>query len=99
MRALLFVSFFLCFLVSCAGTVPFLEYSIAQKAIQSARKANASTMAPVYWMKALEYYKKAEQNFQERNYTSAGHLFGESIRWSEKAENFSRLKTSLGEGS
>ena len=85
-------------LVSCAGTPPFLGYVVAQTALNSARKANSETNASPYWAKAMHYYQRGQKSFQERDYFSAGRFFNESVKWSEKAENFSRFKISTGEG-
>ena len=91
------VIIFIC-LISCAGTPPFLEYTIAQKALKSARKVNSNTNADVHWKKALHYYYKAEKRFRDRDYISPRQFFNESIKWAEKAENFSRFKMSTGDG-
>lgn len=86
------------FLISCAGTPPFLEYTIAQKALKSARKVNSNVNATAYWEKALHYYRRAEKRFQDRDYISSRQFFNESIKWAEKSENFSRFKMSTGDG-
>ena len=86
------------FLTACAGKPPFLEYTVAQVAIKSARKVHSAKNAVTYWNKALHFYHKAEKKFQNRDYTSAQGYFRESIRWAEKAENISRFKMSQGEG-
>ena len=85
-------------LTACAGKPPFLEYTISQKALKSARKVNADKNATTYWLKALNYYQRAEKRFQDRDYIPARRFFNESIKWAEKAENLSRFKMSTGEG-
>ena len=97
MKIIITIVIFLC-LISCAGTPPFLEYSIAKTALKAARKANAEKNAGAYWIKAMNYYQKGEQSFRERDYISAGRFFDEAIKWAEKAENISRFKMSTGEG-
>ncbi|MYE07789.1 MAG: DUF4398 domain-containing protein [Oligoflexia bacterium] len=95
---LIYITFaFLC-LTSCAGKPPFLEYSIAQTALQAARKVNAEQNTGSYWEKAISYYQRGKKKFQERDYISAERFFNESIKWAEKAENLSRFKMSTGEG-
>ncbi len=85
-------------LLACISKPPYLEYALAQTAIQSARKTNARKNALSYWMKALNYYTKGEKEFSYRDYVSAGQLFNEAIEWAEKAENLSRFKILKGEG-
>ncbi len=97
MRLFALIIIFFC-LVSCAGRPPFLEYTIAQTALKSARKVNSDKNAVAYWSKAIDYYRKGEKRFQNRDYISAKQFFNESIRWAEKAENLSRFKMSKGEG-
>lgn len=97
MRVFSLVVVFFC-LVSCAGRPPFLEYTIAQTALKAARKVNSDKNAVAYWLKARDYYRRAEKKFLNRDYISAKQLFNESIRWAEKAENLSRFKMSKGEG-
>ncbi len=97
MKAIIFIVFF-CLLSSCAGKPPFLEYTIAQTALKSAHKTNAEKNIGPYWEKAMDYYRKGKQKFRARDYISAERFFNESIKWAEKAENFSRFKMSKGEG-
>ena len=93
----LFVLLVVCFAFSCAGKPPFLEYTLAQKAINSARQSNSEQNAGLYWRKALNYYRQGEYKFKERDYITAGRLFNQSRKWAEKAENLSRFKTSTGD--
>lgn len=86
------------YLTACAGKPPFLEYTLAQVAIKAARKVNSEKNAISYWVKAMDYYRRGEKRFQDRDYISAGRLFNESRKWAEKAENLSRFKMSTGEG-
>ena len=86
------------YLCACAGRPPFLEYSIAFSAIEAAKKANSDKNATAEWIKAIRYYRQAEQKFHVRDYNTSTLLFNESINWAEKAENISRLKMSMGEG-
>ena len=88
---------FLC-LCACAGRPPFLEYSIAFSAIEAAKKTNSDKNATAEWVKAIRYYRQAEEKFQARDYNTSTFLFNESINWAEKAESTSRLKMSMGEG-
>lgn len=93
-----FLIFIFFCLTACAGKPSIVEYVIAQSAIKNARKVNADKNATVYWVKALNYYNKGQQNFKNRDYISATQLFNESIKWAEKSENLSRFKISTGEG-
>ena len=95
---LICATFFFLYLISCAGNPPFLEYTIAQTALQSARKVNAEQNTGAYWEKAVNYYHRGEKEFRNRDYISAERFFNESIKWAEKAENVSRFKMSTGEG-
>ena len=83
---------------ACSGRPPFLEYTLARTAIQSASRARAKQNAKLQWMKAMGYYHKGEENFNDRHYMSARRFFNESMRWAEKAENISRLKLGTGSG-
>ena len=96
MKVFIVVSFL--FLCACAGRPPFLEYSIAFSAIESAKKVNSDKNATAEWVKAIRYYRQAEEKFKGRDYNTSTFLFNESISWAEKAENTSRLKMSMGEG-
>ena len=96
MKFLVFLVFF--YLTACAGKPPFLEYTLAQVAIKSASKVNSEKNAPSYWIKAMDYYRRGEKRFKNRDYISAGRFFSESRKWAEKAENLSRFKMSTGEG-
>ena len=98
MKTVFLICFFLCVMTACAGTPPFLGYVIAKTAINSARKADSETNASSYWAKAVHYYQRGQKSFQERDYISADRFFNESVKWSEKAEDFSRFKISTGEG-
>ena len=89
---------FLCLLSACSGRPPFLEYTLARTAIQSANHVKAKQNAKLQWMKAMNYYHKGEERFNGRHYRSARRFFNESMRWAEKAENISRLKLSVGSG-
>lgn len=87
-----------CVITACAGTPPFLGYVIAKTALDSARKVDSATNASPYWVKAIHYYQRGQTSFRERDYISADRFFNESIKWFEKAENFSRFKISTGAG-
>ena len=97
MKALWILVFSFC-LLACAGRPPFLEYTIAKTALKSARKVNAEKNTGAYWYRARDYYQQGRRSFRERDYKSAERFFNESIKWAEKAENFSRFKMSKGEG-
>ena len=89
--------FFLIFISACTGRPPFLEYSVAFTALESARAVNADKNAVAYWVKALRQYRQGEKRFRQRGYNQALYFFNESIAWAEKAENLSRLKIASGE--
>ena len=84
-------------MTACAGKPPFLGYVIAKTALHSAKKVDSATNSP-YWAKALHHYQRGQKSFRERDYISADRFFNKSIKWFEKAENYSRFKISTGEG-
>ena len=96
MRYLLFV--FISFsYIGCTGRPPFLEYTLAQSALQSAQTAKSERHAALHWTKASKYYKQGKQKFNSRDYITAKRFFNEAIKWAERAENVSRFKISSGE--
>ena len=82
--------------MGCAGRPPFLEYTLAHSALQSAQTTKSDRHAALYWTKASRYYKQGKRTFSSRDYMAAKRFFNESIKWSEKAENLSRYKISSG---
>ncbi len=92
-----FVVFLWVILSACSGRPPFLEYTLAHSALQSANKVKSRYNAYTQWAKAVAYYNQGKASYHNRSYISAKRFFNESLRWSEQAENISRLKMSTGE--
>lgn len=84
---------FLCvslFLVSCAGTAPHKEYTLALTALTAAKKFEANKDRPIIYRKALVLYQKGEKSFNKRLYGQAQDYFERSMKAAEKSENFTR---------
>ncbi len=98
MKVFLVFVFFcvLCVLSGCSGKPPFLEYTLAHSAIQSADKVQSKHHASRQWRNAINYYNRGEENFGDRHYMSARRFFEESRRWAQNAEHITRLKMSSG---
>ena len=80
------------FLSSCAGLPPSKDYSLARSALSIARKYGAEELASGHYRKAFDLYRKGQSFFKDRFYALAQDKFLESMEYSEKAENISRLK-------
>lgn len=61
-------------------------------ALSKAKEHGAEELASGAYKKALILYKEGEDLFEERLYELAAGKFLRSRRYSEKAENISRLK-------
>ena len=83
--------------VGCAGRPPFLEYTLARRALKAAGAIHSDRHASRYWMKASRAYSTGKQKYQLRDYTSSKRYFSESLKWSQKAENLTRYKMSAGD--
>ena len=85
-------------LISCVTSqTPFLEYSIAKVALVHARKHEMNGKhATSEYNKAINYFKKGEQAFNNRKFHQAKKLFNKSIKWAEKAEAINRYKERAG---
>lgn len=91
-RALFLSILGIIFLSSCAGIPPKSEYVLSHVALERAKNSQADRWASDLMFKSQEYYKKAIQFFEERNYTQAKKYFNLSRLYSEKAEVHSRIK-------
>ncbi|MCB0341654.1 MAG: DUF4398 domain-containing protein [Pseudobdellovibrionaceae bacterium] len=78
----------------CAGAPPIHDYTLARAAILQAQKSGAASYAPGYWYKADEYYRKAKEQYAERQYDEAKGYFFKARRYAEQAETKARLKRS-----
>jgi len=58
-------------LASCAAAPPVQEMSDARQAINAAREANASNLAPATLRKAEESLDEATRNLEQRHYLDA----------------------------
>ncbi len=76
----------------CAGSPPFETYSIAQVALDAARRADASQYSPGNWAKADEAFNRGEIAYRDRDFGSATEYFQRATIFAEKAENISRIK-------
>ena len=86
--------FFLCssFLLSCVGTPPLKEYSLARSALKYAKAHGAKRHASGAYTQAISLYREAQSHFKSRYYGSAREAFTESRELSEEAEEVSRWK-------
>ena len=84
--------FFCFFFISCAGTPPLKEYTLARSALKHAKKYQAGTYAPLDYRKSISLYREAQAHFKNRYYGSAREAFRESRDMAEKAEEVSRWK-------
>ena len=86
----LFFFLFSFFLLSCVGTPPLKEYSLARSALKHAKIHGAKSHASGVYRQAVSLYREAQSHFKGRYYGSAGEAFKESRELSEKAEEVSR---------
>lgn len=78
--------------MGCAGPKPYEDYSLAYTALKSAKTSEASRYSPGYWSRAERLYREAQQAYKENSNEKAKKLFRQSVLYSEKAENVTRLK-------
>lgn len=81
---------FLFFVVSCAGTAPLKEYSLARAALKAAKKFEGSQYQPEDYRRAHLFYRKGARSFENRLYREAKFFFTEAIEAAEQAENKTR---------
>ncbi len=86
------VGLFILGLVGCVGPAPKQDYSLAQVAIDSAREAGGARYAPGLYRQAEEYFRRAQNDYEERHYSQARENFFQARQLAERAENYSVLK-------
>jgi hypothetical protein len=84
------------FLAGCQTTPPLHEYTIARTALEAARRIEAVRVAPAFFHKAEEAYRKAEVLFKKEDYSEARDGFVVARDYAEKAENSARLQKNDG---
>ena len=77
---------------ACAGPKPYEEHALAYVALRSAESAQASRYSPGNWSKAERMYREGRQLYKENSNEKSRVYFLKSIKYSEKAENVTRLK-------
>ena len=88
---ILFITTLLLF-TSCAGPRPTEDMVLANTALEAARVVGATSVAPGFWHRAEESYRKG-LNLMKGNYNyEAKEAFIEAREYAEKAENSTRLK-------
>ena len=74
------------------GSPPYEDYTVARTAVRAAQDVDSARYAPGLWAKADEAYRNGEQSYKDSNFESAQSFFKKAIRYSEEAENATRLK-------
>lgn len=92
MKLIFSLFFFLIFLSACVGNPPVMEYNYANTALESAKRSGAAQYSPGYWHKAETEYRRAQALYKLKEYKSAFASFGRTVKYAEKAENYTRLK-------
>ncbi len=82
--------FWMLFLISCAGTPPVKEYSLARTALQAAKKFEANKYNPKLYRKAVYFYRKGSHSFDKRLYGQAKDYFNQCLEMAEKSEDLTR---------
>lgn len=67
------------------------EYTLARTALNSAKTIDAARYAQGPFHKAVEYYRRAERMFRNKEYEKAQRYFLLAKRYAEKAENIARI--------
>ena len=68
-----------------------LDYSIAKSALVAARLNYASKRSPGLYQQAIQHFDLGEKYFQSGKYSKATREFKLSRKFSERAENESRI--------
>lgn len=79
-------------LTACVSTPPYEEYTLAREALRAAEESDSAKFSPRFWLQAEGAYREAEAAYKINDFSKAKKMFVESIQWSEKAENQTRLK-------
>ncbi len=79
-------------LSACAGPKPIKEYALSQVALRKAKSAGAESLANGWYYKADIAFKKAKKAYEDNDNIVAKDLFVKSRRYSERAENSSRVQ-------
>jgi hypothetical protein len=74
---------------------PVEEYTLARTALAAAKRSQAPKFASGHWIKAEEFYKKAQRNYEDREYDVAREEFIQARIYAEKAESKSRLRVAV----
>lgn len=83
--------FFILFIVSCAGSPPLVEQSIAVEAERYAKNNNALKYAPKTYRRGSEYLRLAHDFFEKRVYPKAKTAYIYARKYFERAEVKSRV--------
>ncbi|MCB9025006.1 MAG: DUF4398 domain-containing protein [Bdellovibrionaceae bacterium] len=84
--------FVLLLLSACAGPRPLEEMVLAKVAIKAAQDVGSVSIAPGYWYKAEENYRKGLESLKGNYNYDAKEFFVQAKIYAEKAENSTRLK-------
>jgi hypothetical protein len=74
------------------GPPPYEDYSLARVARQAARDAESAQYSMNNWSRADDTYQKGQKAWNDGDFDVARKYFKQSIEYSERAENISRLK-------
>ena len=74
------------------GPRPLREFTLAHKAMESARAGGASQLAPSFLDKAERHYQKGLGYFDQNEREKSRIHFTKAREYAEKAENQSRVK-------
>ena len=74
------------------GPRPLEEFTLARTAVEAARDVGAARLAPGFWYKAEQHYRKGVRYFKENARDKAQTHFVKAKEYAEKAENKTRVK-------
>ena len=80
----------------CSTTPPLQEYTLARTALESARRIESVRVAPAFFHKAEEAYRRAEAQFKKEDFSEARENFLTARDYAEKAENAARIQRNEG---
>jgi len=84
--------FSLFILNACAGPKPLKDYALSKSALSKAKSAGAESLSNGWFYKADITFKNAVKAYIENDNLVAKDLFIKSRRYSERAENNSRVQ-------
>jgi len=79
-------------LSACAGPKPIKEYALSKSALSRAKIAGAESLSNGWYYKADTTFDQAVKAYDENDNLVARDLFIRSRRYSERAENSSRVQ-------